>query len=961
LHVDRTTGHALMTVVIQCPHCKHSFNVGDRFFGKRIKCAKCPGMIDIPDVALPVAEALRPPVQPPLPPKVAWPQSAAGPEREVVMAELVHDGPAAGSAPWPRPIEPPVAALAPSMSERVAPPRDVSTAIPMPGIVWLAVALLVAMAFVGFGLFFIPPHAAPTSMTLPTTPYALDDPVARCRAEAGTGTAEFPAQIPFLPGPPGVLVSIVRLEVGAGKPGYQGQLQIFKPAGSHAPKSLGCILGAPSGGTFMTAPERPLDVDQAEWLPYVLAGYAVVVFCQDGELVGNFANPSDAQVEKAARKFFAAQAGLVNGRNALEFVLGRMGEVDPQRIYVAGHSSAGTLAILFAEHENRIRGCIAYAPVTDVLKHYDRIANTSKVKLSGALRELLSRTSPSRHAAKLECPLWLFHAETDPVVPVDDSRAFVQTLKEHRKNAQLVTVPRGDHRGTVLAVGVPSAIEWLGDLENPGASAERQHRKAEATQPEETAAAKQMERAALQAETRRRDADYSRWLSTGEQLRAELAALVGPASFDSFTVTRVGHMADALAATAQSIAKSLPSSPADDQPARPDPLSPETHGKLAALNKALAAEKDRLHRLDARELTSSNLAARLELCVLPPWAVEERAPTPQEQAAYEQLLKKLDASRAADRRRRDFRSDAQWAMRLGKPRDAIRLLRAELLVGEEASLVKAVGWSPALRRPLALVEWSFGIELIGFPGTGPANLRPPAGQPQRNTSSEWRLGNQMKSLSGPIGAWIAEGLQARVDSGVFGDWGQDIPRGLFENRGITLLEFGPADLLVGSSKTAGTDVLMAMLLTMGHSASGSPSTTMIVQLYDVDRSEKLWESKPITSSRIVTARRQGKNVDADFAGEVLKFIDDEIVLRAMPELPPETMKRRLEAISAAKHADPLEALIEVRYYQATQRLADAEAHAQLARILGEENARLLVSDDQDDRRNAIAEFVPKGR
>jgi hypothetical protein len=73
------------------------------------------------------------------------------------------------------------------------------------------------------------------------------------------------------------------------------------------------------------------------------------------------------------------------------------------------------------------------------------------------------------------------------------------------------------------------------------------------------------------------------------------------------------------------------------------------------------------------------------------------------------------------------------------------------------------------------------------------------------------------------------------------------------------------------------------------------------------------------------------------------------------------MKRRLEAISAAKHADPLEALIEVRYYQATQRLADAEAHAQLARILGEENARLLVSDDQDDRRNAIAEFVPKGR
>ena len=44
-----------------------------------------------------------------------------------------------------------------------------------------------------------------------------------------------------------------------------------------------------------------------------------------------------------------AQAGLVNARNALEFVLARVPEVDPKRIYAAGHSSAGTLALLFAE------------------------------------------------------------------------------------------------------------------------------------------------------------------------------------------------------------------------------------------------------------------------------------------------------------------------------------------------------------------------------------------------------------------------------------------------------------------------------------------------------------------------------------------------------------------------------------------------------------------------------------
>ena len=106
------------------------------------------------------------------------------------------------------------------------------------------------------------------------------------------------------------------------------------------------------------------DGDVAEHLPYARAGYAVLAFDVDG-MLANRQNPTPEAIFEAAGRFQAAQAGLVNAHIALEYVLAKVPEVDPKRITVAGHSSAGTLAVLFAEHEPRLRSCLAYAPVDD--------------------------------------------------------------------------------------------------------------------------------------------------------------------------------------------------------------------------------------------------------------------------------------------------------------------------------------------------------------------------------------------------------------------------------------------------------------------------------------------------------------------------------------------------------------------------------------------------------------------
>ncbi len=56
--------------------------------------------------------------------------------------------------------------------------------------------------------------------------------------------------------------------------------------------------------------------------------------------------------------FRAADAGLINARNALEYTLAKVPEVNAKQLFSVGHSSAGTLALLFAEHEPRLQAAL---------------------------------------------------------------------------------------------------------------------------------------------------------------------------------------------------------------------------------------------------------------------------------------------------------------------------------------------------------------------------------------------------------------------------------------------------------------------------------------------------------------------------------------------------------------------------------------------------------------------------
>jgi dipeptidyl aminopeptidase/acylaminoacyl peptidase len=267
------------------------------------------------------------------------------------------------------------------------------------------------------------------------------------------------AAVEDLPASNGVTRRLVTFGDGSGfgsPPGSNMRLIIYLPRGARPDQTHTCVL---IGGAGSRPFEGMLlgEGDEPEHEPYAEAGMVVVAFDIDGPEVGE-----DSQdLQRAYLQFRASQAGMINARNALEYALQHVPEVDPQKIYIAGHSSAACLALLYAEHESRLAGCIAFAPAPDKSTW---IPAPMVRMLAMALPELptfLVRSSAVTHAASFQCPLFLFHAADDSTVSVEESRRFSRQLQAAGKQVEYREVATGDHYDAMVDQGIPAAIEWL--------------------------------------------------------------------------------------------------------------------------------------------------------------------------------------------------------------------------------------------------------------------------------------------------------------------------------------------------------------------------------------------------------------------------------------------------------------------------------------------------------------------
>ncbi len=281
--------------------------------------------------------------------------------------------------------------------------------------------------------------------------------------------------------PSGVRFYDVRLN-DTNTPGGAMQFRVYMPPGKHAPASLGCVLVAPAGSNLLSGNSLDGSDYHDETEPYAKAGFAVVSYSIDGALGDlEFAEDEDLAYAEAYTEFRDAHAGVVNGRNALEFALAQLPQVNPQAIFSAGHSSAGTLSVLLAEHEPRLAGCVAYAPATDVVARLGEVAlDPYTTSLLPGVTDFIVRSSPRTHAGSLNCPVFLFHARDDSNEPFKTTEQFANETRSLGKDVTLKLVPSGDHYDSMINQGIPAGIAWL-----------KQHLPANASGTNQTASAPQ--------------------------------------------------------------------------------------------------------------------------------------------------------------------------------------------------------------------------------------------------------------------------------------------------------------------------------------------------------------------------------------------------------------------------------------------------------------------------------------
>jgi len=150
-------------------------------------------------------------------------------------------------------------------------------------------------------------------------------------------------------------------------------------------------------------------------------------------------------------------------------------KVDRKRILVTGGSAGGHLALMTAVApasadfgpSTKIAAVIDFFGIADVA---DQLAGpnprpyaTAWIPEQPDRMELARRLSPMAYVRKGLPPVLVLHGDQDPVVPYQQSVALVKALKSAGDDADLITVPAGQHGFTPAQMDQlwPQIFQWL--------------------------------------------------------------------------------------------------------------------------------------------------------------------------------------------------------------------------------------------------------------------------------------------------------------------------------------------------------------------------------------------------------------------------------------------------------------------------------------------------------------------
>jgi acetyl esterase/lipase len=399
-----------MGIRFTCTDCGKTFDVDDQWAGKRVKCKVCGNVLQIPN--LPAAK------------------------------------PRAGPPPLPRRES--VPSFQPPQEEQGIPPILIKL---IGGILLVGVIACIWVLLANKNQSTSSSGGNPqnNSPLIPSFSFSA-------KPVPAAANIQFPADRRIKKMLPGV--EIYPMTITGTGPGIPMRVRLYLPANRHEVHSLPCVFIAPAGTRMLYGSEMD-DADSPEHLPYARQGFAVLAYELSGDLPGNHNGlVTFGQLKGPVQQFLAADGGLANARTAVDFVLAKVPEVDPNQLFAAGHSSAATMALNAVEADHRFRAVAAYAPACDVVARWGN--NLAKLdRVAPGASDWAQRLSPIRHVNDISCPVLLFHADDDSNVKTQDIEPYVSALQSAGKTVTFQHVPTGGHYQSMIEEGIPAGIEFF--------------------------------------------------------------------------------------------------------------------------------------------------------------------------------------------------------------------------------------------------------------------------------------------------------------------------------------------------------------------------------------------------------------------------------------------------------------------------------------------------------------------
>jgi hypothetical protein len=184
--------------------------------------------------------------------------------------------------------------------------------------------------------------------------------------------------------------------------------------------------------------------------------------------------------------------------------------------------------------------------------------------------------------------------------------------------------------------------------------------------------------------------------------------------------------------------------------------------------------------------------------------------------------------------------------------------------------------------------------------------------------------------------------------------------------GVVLVGLGKPKELQKKAQQAEVDVLCVFTVNVNYSMrSGLVTNKTSIALYNTADAKPMYEGKELNNIQVQKQRAEQPDdpdpVDKEM-DKLFEYIDSHWKLGELPAgLQQEHVLNRLRTLISEPPSNPLPTLAEVRMYQTRGLLEDAHLLTAYQRLIGDQPGKLLATGSEEEKKQAIEEWLPKPR